>query len=342
MPARSPAIVAECLHSPRSGDEGLFVSRPFVSALVSQSNLPRLGARRVCDDQPMNPSARRIRFTLKRPFQRSFAPATTLALATTVAALSQSAAATDNVAVAVLQYLPGTGAAVGYDQPTSVLGEPSRITPGEFGGPVDPFSGPWQPGQLVSLGAGGSLTVRFASPVLNAPSNPYGLDFSIFGSAAFIITNGDFTGGGITDGSMFGEAAGQTRISVSTDGSTFYLLDPAHAPIVDALFPTDGSGDFTKPVDPSLTRSDFGGRGLAGIRELYAGSGGGAGYDLDWARDGSGQPVLLEQIEYVRIDVLSDRAEIDALVAVPEPGAPWLAGLGAGLWLLTRAQSRRR
>ncbi|MBL9138043.1 MAG: PEP-CTERM sorting domain-containing protein [Verrucomicrobiales bacterium] len=292
-------------------------------------------------NQPsIRPTATR---TLLRPVAVALSspPFPALPLTAAVTALLLPAAVAENYASSVVQYLPGVGAAVGYDQPASVLGEPSRITPGDFGGPVDPFSGPWQSGQLVSLGAGGSLTIRFASPVFNSPGNPYGLDFSIFGSAAFMITNGDFTGGGITDGSMFGSAAGETRVSVSADGSTFYLLDPARAPIVDGLFPTDGGGDFTRPVNPSLTAADFSARGLAGIRELYAGSGGGTGYDLAWARDGSGQAVPLDHIEYVRIDVLSDRAEIDALVAVPEPGAGWLLGLGAGLWLLTRAQSRR-
>jgi hypothetical protein len=273
--------------------------------------------------------------------RRSAAVSAFLSLVASLAGPVHPAAA-ENSAAAVIQYLPGTSAAAGYDQPASALGEPSRLTPGEFGGPVDPFSGPWQSGQLVSLGAGGSLTVRFASPVLNASANPHGLDFSIFGSAAFIITNGDFTGGGVTDGSLFGNAVGETRVSVSADGSTFFLLDPTRAPIVDALFPTDGSGDFTLPVDPRVIASDFAGRGLAGIRELYAGSGGGVGYDIAWARDGAGQSVLLDQIEYVRIDVLSDRAEIDALVAVPEPGSSWLLGLGTGLWLLAQAQRRRQ
>lgn len=290
----------------------------------------------------MNPFHRRTQLT--RALGPKPTPALGLAVALAGAFLPSlpPCARAENVAASVIQYTPGTGAAVGYDLANSALGEPSRVTPGEFGGPVDPFSGPWQSGQLVSIGAGGSLTLRFASPVLNAASNPYGLDFSIFGSAAFVIVNGDFTGGGITDGSMFGNGTGETRVSVSADGSTFYLLSPDLAPRVDGLFPTDGSGDFTRPVDPSLKESDFAGLDLAGIRERYAGSGGGTGYDIGWARDNAGQSVALDHIEFVRIDVLSDRAEIDALVAVPEPGAMSLLFLGASLWLLPRVTQQRR
>ena len=44
---------------------------------------------------------------------------------------------------------------------------------------------------------------------------------------------------------------------------------------MDGFFPTDGLGDFSRPLNPGLTSANFAGRDLAGIRELYAGSGGG-------------------------------------------------------------------
>lgn len=248
----------------------------------------------------------------------------TAILVATVTPLTHAA----NTVAEVLGYQPGTGIPQGYDQTSSILGEPSRVTPGDFGGPVDPFNAPWQAGQLLSVGAGGSVTVRFENPVLNLPQNPFGLDFLVFGSSAFVITNGDFTGGGITDGSLFGNAAGSTRISVSADGAHFYSLNPTVTPGVDGLFPTDGSGDFTAPVDPSLRDTDFSGLGLAGIRALYGGSGGGAGFDIDWAIDPQGNQVALSEIQFIRIDVLSDRADIDAIVAIPEPRMVLLLALG--------------
>ncbi len=254
--------------------------------------------------------------------------------------LSTPASIAANYAADVLGYVPGTGAPGAYDQPGSTLGEPSRLTPGEFGGPVDPFSAPWQSGQVVSIGMGGSLTIRFEYPVLNLADNPHGLDFLIFGSAAFLITNGDYTGGGITDGSLFGSASGPTRIRVSGDGSSFFTLDPTLAPIIDGYFPTEGSGDFSRAVPPGLKESDFNGLGLADIRALYDGSGGGTGFDIGWARNEDGSPALLESIQFVQIDVLGDRAEIDAFSAVPEPGPMILLVWGAAALLLTNRHLR--
>jgi hypothetical protein len=73
---------------------------------------------------------------------------------------------------AVVTYTSGTGFQPGYTTPASALGEPSRVTPGTFGGPVHPFNAPYLASQLVSLGTGGSLTVQFNAPIFNNPANP--------------------------------------------------------------------------------------------------------------------------------------------------------------------------
>ncbi len=246
----------------------------------------------------------------------------------------------------VVSYTPGTGIAtefgtgLPYSLTGAALGEPSRITPGLFGGPVDPFAPPYLREQLLSVGAGGSVTVKFAQPVFDSPLHPFGVDFQVFGGSGFIVTNAfaeDFSyiGTPATDGSLFGAQEGTSRVSVSTDGVTFYPLDPAFARPVDGLFPADGQGNFGVPVNPAFTELTFAGKSLAEIRALYAGSGGGMGYDLAWARNGAGGAVSLAEINYVRIEVLSGRAEIDgfsAVAAVPEP-AMW-ALLAAGLGLL--------
>ena len=138
-------------------------------------------------------------------------------------------------------------------------------------------------------------------------------------------------------GSLFSLSPGQTRVSVSADNVTYYRLDPARAPTVDGLFPTDGSGDFAQPVNPALNHSSFAGQGLAGIRSLYAGSGGGAGYDLSWAVDDRGDSVALPGASYVRVEVLEGHSEIDAFSVVPEPAPGILAVVGTGvLWGLQR------
>ncbi|HAB18270.1 MAG TPA: PEP-CTERM sorting domain-containing protein [Verrucomicrobiota bacterium] len=237
----------------------------------------------------------------------------------------------------VHDYQAGSGAANGYTNPAAALGEPSRITPGPFGGPVDPFNTAYLDSQLVSIGAGGSLTVKFATPLLNDPAHSYGLDFLIFGGAGFIITNAfdsefNYIGTPATDGGMFGAQTGQTRVSVSADGTQFFTLNPALAPAVEALFPTDGQGNFSQPVNPALGTTAFAGLTLEGIRALYSASGGGAGFDLAWAEDAQGLPVELPAVNFVRIDVLSGKIEVDAfsqVSAVPEPAGWALLALGS-------------
>jgi hypothetical protein len=225
-----------------------------------------------------------------------------------------------------------------YNDPTAALGAPSQVTPGEYGGPVDPFDPPYLPSQIVGVGTGGSLTLQFNTPILNNPGNPFGIDFIVFGHAGFYIANGDYSGGGITDGSLFTSGTADVQVSVSADGVTFYKLNPALTPQVDGLFPTDGSGNPLVAVNPNLTASNFNGLGLSGIRSLYAGSAGGAGFNLGWAVDGNNQSVTLPSVDYVRLDVLGDGtpAYIDAISVVPEPTTLALAITGAGLFLLRR------
>lgn len=278
-------------------------------------------------------------------------------LSATLAGATPTTAA--GFATAVIHYEPGVGYATdwatgaGYTDPGTALGVPSRITVDpdpQWGGTfeVNPFSGPYLLSQVVSVGEGGSLTVRLGTPATDEPTHPYGVDFMIFGHSAFLITNGDYTGGGITDGSLLGAAEpGSTRVEVSADGATFYELNPSLAPVVDGLFPTDGRGDFSQPVNPSLTATDFDGLGLPEMRTLYAGSAGGAGYDLAWAIDEQGNPVTVAAAEYIRVSVLGGHAEIDGFSVVPEPSSLALLVVGGmllscGFRSRTATAARRR
>lgn len=217
-------------------------------------------------------------------------------------------------ATAVVDYNSGTGFATGYTNTSAALGAPSQVNP--YFDATDPFDSPYGKDQLVSIGAGGWLTLRFDRPIVNDPSHPFGLDFLIFGNTFFAITNGDYSGGGITSGAIGGNNPGATRIEVSADGVQWFTLNPALAPTADNLFPTDGLGDPCLPVNPVLTGNSFGGLGLTGIRALYNGSAGGTGYNLAWAQDTNGSFVNLPIVRYVRVNVLSGKSEVDAVAAV--------------------------
>lgn len=238
-----------------------------------------------------------------------------------------SQAQPDLFADRVASYEPGTCFAVegssglGYTNANSALGSPAAETPGQFGGPVTPFAPPYLREQLLSIGAGGHLILEFDPPIFNHPANPFGIDLIFYGNAGFVITNNNYSGGGITDGSLFGQASGDaSRLSVSADGATWHLLDESLAPVVDGLFPSDGKGRFGAPINPSLRTADFAGADLSQIRQLYQNSAGGTGYDLDWARDADGQPASLSWARFIRIDVLRDKVEIDAASSVLPAG----------------------
>lgn len=220
----------------------------------------------------------------------------------------------------VVSYAPGDGAAFGYTNPLVALGEPARMTGAPpFVGAVTPFNPPWLPQQIVSIGAGGHLTLRFDEPITDNPAHPFGVDFILFGDGFFI--DGSYPHGVVAG--LF--ADGPFTVAVSADGSHFVPLTGA---FTTGLFPTLGyldltgpydpnpgsvPTDFTRPVDPDLTLNDFLGRTFAEVVTLYAGSGGGVPFDLD----GTG----LGAIHYLRIDVPpgAGSVEIDALAVVPEP-----------------------
>jgi hypothetical protein len=260
---------------------------------------------------------------------------TTLSLAVLLG--TPAARAADPWADVVVQYAPGSDPPAGYTTPAAALGKPTLFTDplGMYGGVVTPINGSFGLGETVSLGAGGSLTVRFAEPVTNDALNPFGIDLIIFGNAFF--TGDFFTPGG--PGLAEGVYAEGGSIAVSADGMTFFDV-PGEA---DGLFPTNAyaditqpftttpgvlEADFTRPVDPAFNPI---GKTFAQIIAGYEGSGGGFGVDVG--------PTGLSSISYVRItnpDGAAFIPEIDALAdvaSVPEPAA-WRMFFLAALILL--------
>jgi hypothetical protein len=224
----------------------------------------------------------------------------------------------------VLSYSSGTGFAAGFINASAALGSPA------LGSSVTPYAAPFSKTQLVSIGAGGEITLQMDSPILNTPANPYGLDFIIFANS-FFIENGGSGQSATTSGSLFFHSS-TIQIQVSQDGVNWYTLNPALAPQAGEWFPTYGGGNPLLPVDPSLMNSaDFAGLTLAQVEALYNGSAGGTGYSLAWAQDSDGNSVDLTSADYVQIDVESGVLDLDAVSVVPEPATWALVFVGAGL-----------
>jgi hypothetical protein len=241
-------------------------------------------------------------------------------LATTTAAHAESALDSP-FASTVIAYTAGSGAAAGFTNPSVALGSPERFT-GEGFLPqcVTPFQPAFRPNEVVSVGLGGSLVVAFDHDVIDDPRNPFGIDLLVFGNAFFT----DLGGGAGVVGGLASEGG---RISVSSDGVTwFQVVDVA----ADGLFPTVGyvdaapyatvpgkiASDFLRPVNPTLTVGDLVGLDHAALLEVYDGSGGGAGVDIG--------ALGLQSIRYVRVDgptAIGFSPEVDAFADVA-PLAP--------------------
>ena len=183
----------------------------------------------------------------------------------------------------VTEWNPGVGGAAGYDNPETALGPPTRTTVDDLC--TSPFYPAWGTDELVSIGAGGSITLRFNEPVLDDPENPFGIDLLLFGNCGFIDQS---MPDGIVGG-LLGADGGELEVSV--DGIEWIRIPGCQA---DGIWPTRGwrdlgpydlggsnrPTDFTRPLQQSLTMDDVLGLSWAALIEHYDGSGGGTGVDL--------------------------------------------------------------
>lgn len=266
---------------------------------------------------------------------------TTLAIASLGIALSwhaDSATAADPWADEVIGYVQGTG--VGNDwvtggpinNPQTALGEPTRFAsdPANYGGPTTPFSAAYRDDEVVTLGAGGSLTLKFAEPVVDHPLNPFGVDLLVFGNAFYELNFATNLATGLVD-----QDGG--LIEVSANGIDYFTVTG----MADGPFPTVGYldvteplptvagavlSDFTKPVNPAAL-GNVAGMNTTQIIAAYDGSGGGLGVDIS--------STGLASISYVRFSNPAGSLklpEIDAVAdvrAVPEPATMALLALAA-------------
>ena len=199
---------------------------------------------------------------------------------------------------------------------------------------------------VTTLNPDAFIVVKFDHKVVDYPGNLYGIDLIVFGNSAFIGA------GYISDSTNMNTYAltnngqfEQIEVSVSQDGVTWYSFNSG--PYADDLFPmqaykwdrqnarwTDREMDFTKPVDPNLGYNDFEYISAADAIDLYDGSGGGTGYDLQNLTGYNNLTVDpntgYRWIQYVKLKGTAEsQGEIDAVsdaAACGDPTHPYPAG----------------
>lgn len=216
----------------------------------------------------------------------------------------------------VISYIPGTGPVPGYTDPATALGAPERVTGYPFApGVVSPFNPAYLPDEIVSIGVGGSLTLAFDPPLVDAPANPFGIDFIVFGNS-FFVDLGYPTGVAgpiVSDGGVVEATADGVNWIAFPQGEPDGFL-PTMA-FVDAG-PYDAAAGVMaanphRPVDPAITPDSLIDATYQQLVTAYGGSAGGSGFDL--------AAVGLAHAIAIRITVPGDSAtnvEVDAVARV--------------------------
>ncbi len=251
------------------------------------------------------------------------------------------AAASDDWARAVIEYVRGANAANGYTNAPAALGEAARTTL-DWNEPaaVTVINPAWLPSQVVSIGDGGQLTLELGAAAANEddPVHPYGVDLLVYGNALF----GAASTAGFYSAPWVGISAEPAEIWVGADTQTWCR---ARAPWADSYMPTqsldeDGNpSDYLRPANPALlTNAWFEAEppwSYSNTVAAYEGAAGGCPVDLGDLLTAAGAPTNLAWVCYVKlVDVAgSGSTEIDAVArvaSVPEGGV--LGGLLLILW----------
>lgn len=248
----------------------------------------------------------------------------------------------------VVEYIEGDDAAFGYTDPNAALGAASRMSGASFGFPsvVSPFSPPFETDQVVSIGHGGSITLRMGRVVRDRASHAFGIDFIVFANAGFIDVA--YPAGLVGDAPALFGAGPSVLVEASNDNVHWFTVQMRRLDLMPTLGyldsgPFDASpgsieSDFRVAMDPSLSLSDVAGLTYSELIALYGRSGGGIGFDL--ASSG------LDEARYLRFTHGGDSFEpfeIDAVSVVPAPGGLAALLLGAGLALRrSRSSAKER
>jgi len=246
----------------------------------------------------------------------------------------------NDFAAEVIEYIQGTDVPLDwlsgqpFNNPNTALGRPTLITTGDglsipanANVPVVPVYPPFRAFEVVTIGKGGRLTVKFNHRVANDKNNPYGIDFIIYGNASQKMAGGQYwTNGNPEQTTVVGSASAESYepgiVAVSQDGNNWYYF--SNGPYADSFAPTASYEwddvnnvwgdelDPTRPVDPNLTAAGLNGKTVAQIIEMYNGSAGGTGFDIG--------TLGLDWIQYVRIENKpggsSATTDIDAIADV--------------------------
>ncbi len=248
----------------------------------------------------------------------------------------------NDFAVEVVEYNEGTGVGLdwidgtAFNDPNTALGRPTIDTTGDNWNiqvgtdvPVVCVYPPFRSFEVVTVGHGGQLIVKFNHRVADDENNLYGIDFIVFGNAQLDAghswANGDPSDFVINSSSLIAEAS---VVSVSQDGVNWYRYD--NGPYADTFAPTLGRvydpnnpdssiGEWnlwwgqptnpTLPLEPSVTADSLAALTVAKAAQVYGQSAGGGGFDL--AESGMGW------IRYVRVEGNDDvTPEVDAVADV--------------------------
>ena len=255
----------------------------------------------------------------------------------------------NDFAAEVVSYVQGIGVgsdfidSAPFNDPLTSLGAPTVDTTGDnydiptfMTVPVVSVYGSFRAFEVVTVGKGGELVVKFNHPVADDINNPYGIDLIVYGNAqqntgGGVWKNGDPTEFTINSSGVIEEPM---MVSVSQDGLIWHNFDPNTNPMADTFAPTLGRmfdpsnadtsigawnqwwgepTDATYPLDPNITSSDLDGLTVAEAAELYADSAGGTGFDL--------ADVGVEWIQYVKFTGGQYQAsEVDAVADVAACG----------------------
>jgi len=257
--------------------------------------------------------------------------------------LACSAQASD-YAVEVVDYVPGDLDPNTLDHviAASALGRPTIDSFDSWGDinptetvPIVPVFPPYHTNEVVSIGLGGQLVVRFDHPVEDDPRNPYGLDFIVFGNS--LQSKGGIWENRDPEGTPLYASTSREPglVSISQNGTNWFSFTngpfaDSFAPCLGRVYDTENPDtsigawnqwwgeptDPTQPHDPSVSNTHYADMSMSvgGMCRAYRTSAGGTGFDIALfdslpATSAGG----MKWFQYVRIQGETARPEIDAL-----------------------------